>query len=496
MKGFGNNEIKKSFSANEVVREKFKKEAFEAYQRGNINYAIQCFENCIKNGFHDPKFFSQYGIILYKSGFITKAINILEQSILIYPNETELFINLGNIFKLIGDFKKAEKYIKKSYELSPKSSTVLTNLSSIYIEQKKLYDARKFALLSHKADLNKPEPLYNLGIIYSKLYFYKEACFYFKETLKRDKKSYPANLNLGAVLLKLDRLDEAQKYLNVALSLNPNSYEALFNLGQIALYKNKFKESESYFIKSLNQCKNNYEIYQYLGIAQFLNSNFNALENIDKAISLNPKVNISHVLKNLIKVDYASKDSEKYINNNPYDNFGNDPIILHRNIEEELINTLYKKNTSDLNHIESNPHSGNAIGSDYFLFEEKNIVLDTLQNDLKEITSKCFNSEIFIKDAFFRILQGEGKVDKHIHIGLIDMIKGLNLYKKKFSLVYYLKTGDQNCSDPGNLRFYNPDKQILPKPGMIIIFPSDRPHSVVYNGKSDRMILSINFYCY
>ena len=76
------------------------------------------------------------------------------------------------------------------------------------------------------------------------------------------------------------------------------------------------------------------------------------------------------------------------------------------------------------------------------------------------------------------------------------MIKGLNLYKKKFSLVYYLKTGDQNCSYPGNLRFYNPDKQILPKPGMIIIFPSDRPHSVVYNGKSDRMILSINFYCY
>ena len=231
MKGFGNNEIKKSFSANEVVREKFKKEAFEAYQRGNINYAIQCFENCIKNGFHDPKFFSQYGIILYKSGFITKAINILEQSILIYPNETELFINLGNIFKLIGDFKKAEKYIKKSYELSPKSSTVLTNLSSIYIEQKKLYDARKFALLSHKADLNKPEPLYNLGIIYSKLYFYKEASFYFKETLKRDKKSYPANLNLGAVLLKLDRLDEAQKYLNVATMQRSDDVRALFEDG-------------------------------------------------------------------------------------------------------------------------------------------------------------------------------------------------------------------------------------------------------------------------
>ncbi len=88
------------------------------------------------------------------------------------------------------------------------------------------------------------------------------------------------------------------------------------------------------------------------------------------------------------------------------------------------------------------------------------------------------------------------KVEKHIHIGSIDKIKRLNLYKKKFSLVYYLKTGDKNCSEPGYLRFYKPDDQILPEPGMIILFPSDRPHSVIYNGKSDRIILSINFYIF
>jgi len=496
MKGFGNKEIKKSFSANEVVREKLKREALKAYEEGNINYAIQCFENCIKKGFHDSKFFSQYGIILYKSGFKAKAINILEQSILIYPKEIELLINLGNIFKLCGDIKNAEKYIKKSYELNPKSSIALSNLSSIYIEQKKFDEAKKFALLSHKSDLTKPEPLYNLGIIFSNLYLYKEASFYFKEALRRGKNNYPANLNLGAVLLKLNRFNEAKKFLKVALSLNPNSCEALMNLGQIALYSNEFKESETYFKKSLNQCKTNYEIYQYLGIAQFINSNLNSLENIEKAIELNPKVNISHVLKSVIKLNYSSEGSKKHFINNPYDNFGNDPIILHRNVEEELINTLYTKNTSDLNNIESNPHSGNAIGSDYFLFEEKNTILDTLQNDLKEITSQYFHSQIFIKDAFFRLLKGEGKVEKHIHIGLIDKIKGLNLFKRKFSLVYYLKTGDENCTEPGYLRFYEPDDQILPKPGMIILFPSDRPHSVTYNGKSDRMILSINFYIY
>ena len=54
--------------------------------------------------------------------------------------------------------------------------------------------------------------------------------------------------------------------------------------------------------------------------------------------------------------------------------------------------------------------------------------------------------------------------------------------------------GDQDCTEPGKLRFYSPDQSYLPSSGMIIIFPSDRYHSVKYNGKSDRVILGINFY--
>ena len=97
---------------------------------------------------------------------------------------------------------------------------------------------------------------------------------------------------------------------------------------------------------------------------------------------------------------------------------------------------------------------------------------------------------------FFRLLKGEGRVRKHTHLDNIDKLEKLDLYKNKFSLVYYIKTGDTDSSEPGFLNFHNPKDRILPKPGMIIIFPSDRPHSVIYNGKSDRMIFSINFYCY
>ena len=70
----------------------------------------------------------------------------------------------------------------------------------------------------------------------------------------------------------------------------------------------------------------------------------------------------------------------------------------------------------------------------------------------------------------------------------------LNFNRRKLSLVYYVSVGDQNCNDPGILKFYNPDKEILPSQGMIVIFPSDIKHSAYYSGNKDRIIVGVNFY--
>ncbi len=82
----------------------------------------------------------------------------------------------------------------------------------------------------------------------------------------------------------------------------------------------------------------------------------------------------------------------------------------------------------------------------------------------------------------------------HSHILKYDEFPGINLSKQKLSLVYYLSVGDQNCNDPGILKFHKPNAEILPENGMIIIFPASRLHSISYNGKKDRVVLSINFY--
>ena len=98
---------------------------------------------------------------------------------------------------------------------------------------------------------------------------------------------------------------------------------------------------------------------------------------------------------------------------------------------------------------------------------------------------KSVKTDVFISESFFNILGAGGGLIPHTHISDLDKEIGLNLGKQKYSLVYYLSVGDQDCSEPGVLKLYEPDEDILSKEGMIMIFPASSMHSAVYGGKTD-----------
>ena len=62
-------------------------------------------------------------------------------------------------------------------------------------------------------------------------------------------------------------------------------------------------------------------------------------------------------------------------------------------------------------------------------------------------------------DSFFNILGAGGGSVPHHHLNSFDKI--FKLDKQKYSLTYYLSVGDQNCSEPGNLKVYDPEEEIL-----------------------------------
>ena len=162
-------------------------------------------------------------------------------------------------------------------------------------------------------------------------------------------------------------------------------------------------------------------------------------------------------------------------------------------VEPELISYLYRTKLLDLDK-ERDPSFGSTRGSLYDLFDTKHPIIQKLAVELKSILVKVFKSDIFIIDSFFSIFGAGGGTIRHTHLTKEDKDSTFDLGKQKYSLVYYLSTGDQECLEPGFLKFYEPSEKILPKKGMITIFPANRQHSSVYGGKEDRVIVGANFY--
>ena len=53
---------------------------------------------------------------------------------------------------------------------------------------------------------------------------------------------------------------------------------------------------------------------------------------------------------------------------------------------------------------------------------------------------------------------------------------------------------DLGIVEPGIYKLYEPDEEILPSEGTIVILSADRSHSVAYGGKTDRVMIGVNFY--
>jgi len=243
--------------------------------------------------------------------------------------------------------------------------------------------------------------------------------------------------------------------------------------------------------------------YQNLSLLLYAKGHIkSAVKNIEKAFSLAPTKKNNQLLLYILR----DKERKEYIKiSNPIEieinrkETWSEPIILKRAVDPALIKSLYKIKSIDLNKFKD-PSFGKAKGSNYKLFENNEKITDKIEKDLTSITKKVVNSNVFFRDSFFTILSGKSTIAKHNHIGPIDKFVSLNLWKQKYALVYYLSVGDQNCKHPGILKLYpdknnnNPNKEILPSEGMIVIFPADRYHSVKYDGNKDRIIIGVNFY--
>ena len=296
----------------------------------------------------------------------------------------------------------------------------------------------------------------------------EEAKSLFQNILQIQPKHYKAHTNIGVILLKLGKLDEAEVSFKKAIELQPEFQIAHYNLGVTLENLNRLDEAEISYKKAI----------------EFKADYVEAQNNLNMILRQN---------KLLFNIEQAKKSNNKIKVKNLSTNIGltENPFISKRKVETELLAKLYEINSVELDKTRDVRY-GNGRCSDYELFENNSTILQTVENDLTYIMSQAVKSDIFIIESFFNILRAGSGLTSHKHLNKFDETH--DLINKKYSLTYYLSVGDQNCSEPGILKLYDPYKEILPSEGTIVIFSADRNHSAAYGGKIDRVMIGVNFY--
>ena len=447
--------------------------ALIAQQEGKIDEAENLYRDILKIEPTNLHANHNLGVIELSKNNAEIASLLFKKTITIKPDYVEAYSNLGVTLEKLSRFEEAEKVYKKAIELKPDYAEAHFNLGNTLKALKKMDEAEKVYKKAIKLKPNYAEIYYNLGRILEDLGRLNESVASFKKAIENKPKYFEAYNNLGNISKKLDKLDDAEKNYKKAIELNPKFSIAYNNLGSILADYGKLEESELILKKAIELNPDLIDAHNNLGVV------------LKKKRLL---FKISQV-KNVKKKNRESATFE--INPNLNQKLTSNPFISYRKVEPEIINDLYKMNSTKLDETPDIRY-GNGRCSDYELFENNYPSLKRVEEDLTNIMMQAVKSEVFIMESFFNILRKGSGLTSHRHLNNFD--KFLRLDIQKYSLTYYLSVGDQACSEPGILTLENPIKKILPSEGTIVIFPASRWHSAVYGGNIDRLMIGINFY--
>ena len=403
----------------------------ESYQNGQFKDAEKLAVS-ITNEFPKHQFaWKVLGAVLNQLGRISESVVAKEKAVQLAPNDAEAHNNLGNTLKELGKLTEAEASYSQAIALKPDYAEAHSNLGIALQELGRLDEAEASCLQSIAL---KPD--------------YAEAHY-----------------NLGNTLKELGRLDEAEASYTQAIALKPDYAEAYSNMG-VVLYISNDIDSALVSMKKANSIDSNFDTYKlFYSVIQAKKSR--------KEIG----VNAGNVTVPACGLKLTNK-----------------PLIRTRLVERELITVLLQMNSRSLDRTKDARYGNGRCSSDFNLFEEDYPIIRTVAEDLTNIIKSAVKSDIYLSGTFFNILSSGGGSNPHNHLKEIDGDYGLFLGRQKYSLVYYLAVGDQNCDEPGTLKLFDPNEDILPYEGMITIIPAGRKHSAVYGGKTDRIMIGVNFY--
>ena len=449
------------------------------------------------------------GITLNELGRLAEAETSYRQAVMLNPNLAEGHGNLGVILKELGRLEEAEVSYRQAIALRTNYAEAHYNLGVTLNELGRLDEAEASYTQAIELKLDDPIAHYNLGVILNELGRFDEAEASYKQAIALSPDYAEAHSNVGDTLQKLGRLEEAEVSYRQAIALKADYVEAHNNLGIMLNELGRYEEAQTSYKQAISLNPYFSEAHSNLGKVFYIEGHKDlALKSIARANYIDPVEKEFRLLLRVMKSRKSCAGREASLRSAPSSStltrLTPNPLILNRSVEPELIPGIYEMSFMEIDKIKTHgllpsgrndARYGNGICSpDFNLFKDSRSIIQNVSEDLTRIMMNAVKSDIFIFDSFYNILRAGGGLAPHVHLSKLDKDINLKLGGKKYSLVYYLDVGDQNCSEPGILKLYDPVENILPRNGMITIINSNRRHSVVYNGKTDRVMIGVNFY--
>ena len=477
------------------------------YQNGQFSEAEKLAVHITQDFPNHPFSWKVLGAVLAQTGRYAEAVDANQTAIKLAPQDAGVHNNLAGALRGLGRLDEAEASYNQAIALKPGDVEAHSNLGVTLKELGRLDEAEASykKAIALKPDL--AEAHSNLGITLKELGWLDEAEASYNQAIALKPDYAEAHNNLGNTLQELGRLDEAEASHNQAIALKSDDAEAHSNLGVTLKELGRLDEAEASLRRAVALNPDLDLAHYELSETLFIKGNEDlALKSIAKAIEIEPKGRNYELLRSVMEIRKSRKGDGATVgvttDVDSSTGLISNPLILNRSVEAELITSLYEMPATELDKTKrvgllasgrvDSRYGNGVVSPDFYLFEDAPSTIKKVAEDLTKIMKEAVKSDIFIVDSFFNIFKAGGGTVPHGHTSPFDNNTGLG--KQKYSLVYYLSVGDQNCSEPGIFKLYEPDEDILPHEGMILIIPATRKHSAVYGGKTDRIIIGANFY--
>jgi tetratricopeptide (TPR) repeat protein len=243
----------------------------------------------------------------------TQAVPIYRKALALNPAMPGLPLNLGLALFKAGEMKEAIRTFSQLLKSEPPSSPEAQRLTNLIgLAHYALGEYAEAIPYLKKATTSDPQNLpFRLVLAHSCLWSKQFQCVLdvYHEILLLNAESAEADMLVGEVLDEMNDHSGATQQFRAAVKANPQEPNVHFGLGSLLWGQGQYDEAAQEFQAELVNVPNQVQALAYLADANVkMNHPETALPQIEKAIQMNPEMELPHLDRGILYSDAGHRD--------------------------------------------------------------------------------------------------------------------------------------------------------------------------------------------